>query len=983
MEKDSLKNLNTAQAQAVEQIYGKILVLAGPGTGKTHLLTSRIAHLLKQTVGADPQNILCLTFTESGATEMRDRLQKWIGNEAYKIKIATFHGFCQWVMDEYPQYFETKRGNREIADDLQKALAFRDSVKHKKWEFFSNVWDDFLFRGDVLKAISQLKRENISAQKLREMIPNEKIHLEDDSGNYYQKKFGEFNKGDFKPQKREEIDRKIRKMEELADFWEVYETKISERGFFDFDDQLMWVVEEVKKNKNLRLDLAERFQWILVDEYQDTNSAQNQLLWSLSDFQEDPNIFAVGDDDQAIYRFQGASVENIFEFQTQFPKHKRITLTENYRSAQNVLDTAFSVIAQNLQRADHDKKLQSSGKNKSYKGLIHKAVLGARLSELGFLVEHIQLALKEGTPPGEIAILCRKNSEVLEIARELPKFGIPISAQIFQNIFDHPWVRVLILLLEVFSDLDNDEKLFELLHVPFFPLTKEKLFQLSIKRTEEDRNCISLIEKESKTDEGMAQIFNFLINSRQKFWHCRPEVLSQKLLYESGLATYISRSENENISEDWQMIKKFLEWIQEQKCDNRKEILDRIELHQKLQIPVRPDPLPSDKRAVQVMTAHKSKGREFDIIFIPGMLDRAWGNNISRDGIPLPHLFKDDHDKNEDERRLFFVALTRARKEIFLSYARTDFSGKEKNPSQFWHEVPDENCHIFPLDETEESIQRLIPVFLATPDVPLLTLTEQEILRERIKKFVWSATSLQAYLDCPRKFLYQNLLKFPRKPLPQLALGVSLHEALERALRVFKDTKKLPSNEILIEEYTKALRGQNLEKIQYEKLLEHGKEILISYFESRKNTFSKNSLIEFDIRKYAPEIDGIRITGKIDRVDFLDESQKRAKVVDYKSGTPRAIKTGESLWRQLVFYDLLVRQSKGIVWQVEICELEFLTPESNGKYGQRQISVSEEERNQLISELKDCHDKVQNLEFPFVPNLEHDPEIDFWQNFGK
>jgi DNA helicase II / ATP-dependent DNA helicase PcrA len=984
MKNDFLKNLNPAQRKAVEKVYGQVLVLAGPGTGKTHLLTARIAHLLQQDVGAHAHNILCLTFTEAGATEMRDRLQSGIGNEAYKVKISTFHGFCQWVMDEYPEYFENLRGTREIADDLQKALAFQDAVRSKKWEFFSSVWDDFIFRHDILMAISKLKRENISAQTLRTLIPDEKKRLEEDPENFYKRKFGEFNVGDFKPKKREEIDRKIRRMEELADFWDVYEAKMKEKGFFDFDDQLMWVIGEVKKNENLRLDLAERFQWVLIDEYQDTNSVQNELLWALSDFQDDPNIFAVGDDDQAIYRFQGASVENIFEFQKQFPSHQQITLTENYRSAQTILDGAFASIANNKTRADADKKLTASGTNKDFTGTIHKAVFGARLSELGFLVERIQGALKNGIPPGEIAILCRKNAEVLEIARELPKFGIPVSAQIFQNIFEDQWIRILILMLEIFADPRNDEKMMELLHTQFFGISGEKLLQLSLKRDKEKDSVIALLEEESKRDESLKRIFDLIINARQQFWHCRPEVLIEKLLYESGLAEFLSQKDNETSSEDWQMIRKFIEWAREQKCENLPTLLERIELHAQLNIPVRPNSLPADQRAVHILTAHGSKGREFDVVFLPGLLDRVWGNNRARNGIALPQLFHEEHDENEDERRLFFVAMTRARKEIFLSYSVTDFSGREKNPSQFWHEIPDSICEMLPRDETEELVQKLIPVFLSTKEQPLFTAQEKEILQARVKDFVWSATSLQTYLDCPRKFLYQRLLRFPRRPLPQLALGVALHEALERFLENYKRTKELPTQEFLINEFERALRGQNLEKKEFEKWLDHGKEVLENYHEKRKETFKEDSLIEFAFSKYSPAIDDIRITGKIDRVDFFNSEKTKVKIVDYKSGKPRAITKGESLWRQLVFYDLLARNSKDLGWNVDVCELEFLTAgDHTGKIGQRQLEVSEEDRAQVIGELKKAHQKVQNLEFPFVSNVENDTEIDYWQNFGQ
>jgi DNA helicase-2/ATP-dependent DNA helicase PcrA len=979
---DFLKNLNPAQRKAVEKIYGPVLVLAGPGTGKTHLLTTRISFLLDQKIGTEPHNILCLTFTESGASQMRTRLQKLIGNEAYKVKISTFHGFCQWVMDEYPQYFSSVQKNREIADDLQKALAFQETIQSKKWEFFSNVWDDFLFRNDVLKSISHLKRENISIDIFRKMVPSEKERLESEPDNFYKRKFGMFDKGDFKPQKREEIDRKIRRMFELADFWEAYETNLSDRGFFDFDDQLMWVVKKVKTETNLRLDLAERFQWVMVDEYQDTNSAQNQLLWALSDYENSPNIFSVGDDDQAIYRFQGASVENIFEFQKKFPNHEKITLSENYRSGQNILDGAFACIEKNIHRADPEKKLTASGINISYSGKITKAVFGARLSELGFLVSQIQELLKKNIPSGEIAILCRKNSEVKEIARELPKFGIPVSAHIFQNIFEHEWVRILILILEILSNPNQDEKLFSLLHVPFWEIDKEVLFDLSLRKNDEKKSSFTLLKQEAINNSQIQKVLDFLMTSRQKFWHCRPEVLVQKLLYESGLAKYLTRKENEQRNVDWQMIRKFNEWISMQQCSSLSDILKRIELHQKLHIPLSPDPLPSDQKAVQIMTVHQSKGQEFDVVFIPGLLDRAWGNNINREGIPLPHIFKETHDGNEDERRLFFVALTRARKEIFLSFSTTDFSGREKNPSQFWHEIPEEKCFIFPQEEGEERVQKLLPVFLSLQKNPLFTQQEKDILSQRVKNFAWSASSLNAYIACPRKFLYQNILRFPRKPLPRLALGVALHEALERSLKILKSENIFPNLSHIHQEYERALRGQNLEKQEYEKILEHGKELLELYFQKRIPAFSPDSLIEFDIQKYNPEIDGIRITGKIDRVDFLNTEKTKAKIVDYKSGKPRSIKKRESLWRQLVFYDLLVKQSEGISWEVDRCELEFLTPDSQGVFRQRSWEVSDQDREMVIQELKECHEKVQNLEFRFVPNLEQDQEIDYWQSFG-
>lgn len=982
--KDLLNMLNPEQKKAVETLTGPVLVLAGPGTGKTHLLTTRIAYLLQAGIGAEPQNLLCLTFTEAGAVEMRDRLQKWIGNDAYKIKISTFHGFCEWVMSEYPQHFEDTRGERLVADDLQKALAFRDAIKAKKWEYFSNIWDEFTFQWKILGAISKLKRENISSDDLRALIPEEQKRLEADESNFYKRKTGNFQAGDFKPAKRKEIDQKVEKMNELADFWDVYEEKLSNAGYFDFDDQLMWVVKALQENENLKLDLQEQYQWVMVDEYQDTNSAQNAIVWSLTDYDNTPNVFAVGDDDQAIYRFQGASVENIFEFQQKFSSRTDVTLSANYRSAQNILDAAFSVIGKNLDRVDPEKSLIAGGTNTKYPGTITKAEFGSRYLEIGFLVDQIRKQLENGVKPNDMAVLVRKNAEILEVARELPKFGIPVSAQVFQNIFDHEYVKILILMVQIFSDPKNDDQIMELLHAPFFEINGATLLQFSLALHKQKKvSAIEFLILESESKPELKKVLDLIVHTRQQYWHCRPEVVVEKLLYESGLGTYLSSLDSVDTMESWQNIRKFLEWVTEQRCEQLSDLLERIDLHRQLKIAVRPDPLPADRRAVHIMTAHKSKGQEFDVVFLPGLQDKVWGNPRGMVGLPLPHLFQEDHDENEDERRLFFVALTRARKELYLSYSQTDFSGRSKNPSIFWNEIPDDLCTILPIDETEESVQKLLPVFLATPDAPPLLESEKDVLREYVKKFVWSATSLQSFLDCPRRFLYQNLYRFPRKPLPQMALGTALHEALEKYMRQYKDTDTKPPKSEILAQFDRALRGQNLEKEDFVKFQEHGREVLSHYFDEKEATWNTDDLIEFSFSKYAPSIDSIRITGTMDKIVFIDEMKTKAKIVDYKSGKPKPIKKDERLWRQLVFYDLLARHSKGISWTVDSCELEFLTPDYTGKLGKRSLEVTEKDRAQVIQELKDSHEKLQNFEFPMVENPENDPEIDYWQSFGS
>ncbi|PID70395.1 hypothetical protein CSB37_01750 [bacterium DOLZORAL124_38_8] len=1144
--------LNELQQQSVSQIYGPVLVLAGPGTGKTQMLTRRIEHLIQAGVGAEPKNILCLTFTESGATEMKNRLARWIQGEAYKVKISTFHGFCQWIMDEYEEIFAPKVQNKVIADDLQKALIFQKVIKAKKWEYFSSPWDDFVYKHDITKAISDLKKEYLTPAKLRALIPEEQERLESDPKNFYTKKYKEFRAGDWKPSAKEKIKKKIGKMYELADFWEQFDTEISQAGYFDFDDQIDWVVDELKKNESLRLDLQERFQWILVDEYQDSNQAQTEILWALTDGLPDANLFVVGDADQSIYKFQGASSANITQFLQRFPQALQVTLAENYRSHQNILDSAYASILQNNNRASKNQSLLS--KNPRFQnqngGTITQTVFSSRQAEICWLAKEIQTKINQGMAPNEMAILVRKNREIEEIARELPKFNIPVSAQVFQNVFKNESVQYLLQLLEIFQseNLSADDKIFTLLHAPFWNIEPAHLLELSLHKSRTRQTFAQILQSEiyyghfkrsfkvndqtihirrvtnsheiqqrftelqqlwqaefgtdvAATDldtsltksfffvietndeiigysrgqfnqkygeldatilkpayrgQGIGQkllstiesflmtnqvpewgllarpkavnayqtfgfnhgqplnpnaervfsqdqtltplrkkitqapngiftldpilqdFFNFLLKSRKNFWHLRPAVIAEKLLYESGLADWMTQQKK---LEDWQNVRKFLEWVREQNKNTINEILPLIDLHNELGIGLNPDPLPKDKKSIKIMTAHKSKGMEFECVFLPGMVDRVWGNPRSVQKIALPQLTEDVSDENEEERRLFFVALTRAKNEIYMSYAETNFAGRSQSPSIFWHEIPTKNKVEQITEDAENTLGEFFPVLNSTKPI-MLTTQERSRLSEIAQNFTWSASALNNYLECPRRFLFQNLYQFPRKPIPAAALGTSLHQALERFFRA-KDWNQ----DKILAEFERALRGQNLNQETFAKMYDHGQNVINRYYEEKLVSFAQQYPfgyeLEYNFRAFGPSIKDIRITGTMDKIVYQNEAKNLVKIVDYKSGKPKTIKHGEKLWRQLVFYDLLCHAAKPN-WQVESCELEFLTANpAKDQLETKAYQVTDADRKQVIEELTQAHQQLLNLEFPIVENTTRDEDIDYWQNFGR
>jgi DNA helicase-2/ATP-dependent DNA helicase PcrA len=1007
-----MNKLNDDQLIAVENIFGPLLVLAGPGTGKTELLASRVQNILQKT-DTHPSNILCLTFTNSGTVAMRKRLTGKIGTDAYKVKISTFHGFCEDIIGEYSEIFQPKIQQKTLADDLQKALIFQETAQFKDWKYLSSLRAELGQMKNFFSALSGLKRENFSREKLLSIIPEEEKRLLDDPSNFY-KRASTFNGkkyevGDFKPVERKKIDKKVEKMYEFCDFWEHYE-KLFSAKFYDFDDQINFVVNELKTNEELRCDLQERYLFIMIDEYQDTNNSQNEIVWQLTKEVDEPNIMVVGDDDQSIYRFQGASVANIAGFKDNFPDFKTVTLGKNYRSRQSILDASHNVIVNNGNRskgeneqlvASHPKFLKENfpGKN------IAQADFSSRPNEINFLAKTISQHLKDGVSPSEITIIVRSNKEISELSGVLPRFGIPVSIKLSSTIFENSAVRWIILMLEIFQNFKNDEQFIELCHAPFLGINPSLLARLSLARYKDKKSFIEFLidelddKSETKkenplpkisqenflSNEELKKFLNFLLVNHVDFHHCRPAILAEKILYKSGLANWLMAGKKFS---DWQMVKKFITWIADQNQDKLSEILRFIDLHLELDISVEPDALPHDANSINIITGHKAKGLEFEIVFIPSLNDRNWGGTKNFGGIYLPPIVAEEFfDENEEERRLFFVALTRAKKQLYLSRTKFSSTGKDLSPSMFSAEISSDLVDFLPQEKTEESVHNFPEKNISIEEQDLKI--EKNLLRNLVENFVWSASALNTYLQCPREFLYKNLLRFPRKPSNKanMMMGTALHSALERSIRV-NDF----SWEKLSQEFDHAMRGQNFSKEDFTKWHKEGLSILKEYYEHASANLTENfgTKLEFNLTPYNLTFQEIPIKGSIDKVTFLNKEQTTLKITDYKSGVPKRILFGETYWVQLVFYYLLfksygVQQNK--IYKIENCELDFLRPNNSGKFKQEILEVGEKDIEVFTQKFMKAHKALLNLEFPLVPNEDKSnqsyAEIEFWQNFGQ
>ena len=408
-------NLNEKQRLAVDTIDGPVMVIAGPGTGKTQILATRIGKILLET-DTNAENILCLTYTDAGAVAMRKRLLNFIGPDAYKVNIFTFHAFCNEVIQDNLSQF-----NKTILDpisELEKIQLFKDLIDTlPKNHLLKRYRGDVYFEVSSLQSLfSTMKREGWTPEFLIKHIDayiNELSVNEDFI--YRNNRVGQWTKGDLKPSYYEEKDR-MEKLRSAVHEFDRFVNMMKERNRYDFDDMINWVINAFVENNNLLASYQERFQYILVDEFQDTSGTQNKLVELLISYWEQPNVFVVGDDDQSIFRFQGASVENMLQFSKKYEQELlKIVLTNNYRSTQPILDTSKILINRNKDRLVNQieglsKELISS--NNKLKELKNNPVIHEYESqhhEMIGVVTKTQELLKEGVSPGKIGIIFKEN----------------------------------------------------------------------------------------------------------------------------------------------------------------------------------------------------------------------------------------------------------------------------------------------------------------------------------------------------------------------------------------------------------------------------------------------------------------------------------------------------------------------------------------------------------------------------------------------
>ena len=957
--KEAYASLNAAQKQAVDTIEGPVMVIAGPGTGKTQILTLRIANILLKT-DTQPENILALTFTESGAKAMRQRLERYVGAVAYRVPIFTFHGFAGRLIAEYPDAYPRVIGSSP-ATDLEKISIIETVLEGGDCSLLRPMGNPTYYVPHILRILSQLKQEYITPDKLAVIIAQQETELQGiekihQKGAHQGKVRGEYTKKE----------KAIAKNHELLFVYRQYEARLEELHRFDFDDMILETVTALTKQEEIRLDLQETYQYVLADEHQDVNGAQNVILEQLCSYHDQPNIFVVGDEKQAIYRFQGASLENFLYFEDLFPGTTTISLTENYRSGQPVLDAAHDLVAVE-EGPLHDLRvpLTAAGATEAtvaVRQFSHQAV------EDTWIVRTVEAALQAGVAPEEVAVIVRTNREVEQLAALLRKAGITVTASADGDILVHPITKTVQDLLAAVVTPQNEAALFTLLHGAYWGLTPADLITvLQAKRYDRPLSAViadtALLTELGVIDvSAVTQVAEVLATARKKQSTEAPHRVLEYVLDASG---YLAHLMNTDPIEGGRVVRRLYDEVESLVTAGIAASLQDVEqqfvTRQAYGLPLNAPYITTNTQSVQVMTAHKSKGLEFATVIVPHLYDSAWGGTTKRTyfDIPLTRLASDAAvDVIDDERRLLYVAMTRAKSELLLSSAGTNAVGKELLPSRLLSEI---DPTLLSEVSTESEEQSFTPTDGLRP-APTAPALDPTLLVSVVAERGFSATSLNNYLQSPWDYVYRNILRIPEVQPTHMQFGTAVHNVLEVATKEHSKSGRLPDGSRVKQLLETELNRMPLSVEEYTRLHEKGLEVIVNYLAHIEVALPSKTLEELTLRvsfeTSVPELPTIPLTGKLDRID-LDDTGRALRVVDYKTGKPKTRnviegKTASSdggYKRQLVFYALLLELHGDERYQTREGVLSFVEPATNGVIKEESFSISDEEIAALKAEI--------------------------------
>jgi DNA helicase-2/ATP-dependent DNA helicase PcrA len=905
--------LNKEQIEAIKSGDGPLLIIAGAGTGKTTVVTERIKYLILGKK-AKPNEILALTFTEKAAREMEERVDIAMPYGYTQMWISTFHSFCDRILRQEALHIGLDPRYR-LMSEAETIQFLRENLFKFDLNYFRPLGNPNKFVEGMLQHFSRLQDEDVSPNQYADWV-----NLKFKMNNPHSGK-------NLKLSDEEKIERD--KYKELAKAYKTYDELKVKEGVFDFGDLILKTLELFRKRKNVLREYQNQFKYILVDEFQDTNFAQNELAILLAGKKK--NITVCGDDDQSIYRFRGAAVSNIIQFRKNFPRCKIVVLTKNYRSTQEILDKSYDLIQHNnpdrLEVVEKvDKKLISQ---KTKDGDEINFIHSDRVENEGEEVAKKIVALTSRRPDiqtsydyKDIAILVRANNHAEPFIRALSRKGIPYQFLGPGRLFKQPEVIDLIAYLKVLYNFEDSVAFYRLLSIDYFDIPARDLAALG---NYAKRFNLTLFEAAEKIDslfvakETKEKIKKILEIINKHFKLSRKETAGQLLYYflsDTGLLQKMLAPESAEAEKKAANISKFFDKLKTYEVDHEDATIPAVVDWLELSIELGESPLAADTdwteiNAVNLLTAHSAKGLEFPVVFLVNLVGQRFPTIERREQIPIPDaLIKEvlpigDYHI-EEERRLFYVGMTRAKEKLFFTAADYYGEGKrEKNLSPFIFEALGDAVVSA---ELPSAAGKQLTFLDYEPVTQLSTINKQQ---PTIHIDYLSYSQIETFRTCPLHYKLKYIYKVPTPPTASQSFGTSMHLALKDFYTTLKNEPHFVKTSRGLESLIFKVLEKNwvregyVDKKHEEKMMKKGKDFLSDFL---KHQFDKKKIPVVMEQPFIIPLttedkkEHMKIGGKMDRVDILPDG--KIEIIDYKTGAN--VPTQQAIDRdlQMTFYAL-------------------------------------------------------------------------------
>jgi DNA helicase-2/ATP-dependent DNA helicase PcrA len=902
--------LNTAQKQAVEYLSGPLIIVAGAGTGKTTVITQKIFHILHNKLATTAQ-ILALTFTEKAATEMFDRVDEQIEIGYVDLQISTFHAFCQKILEEYALAIGLSN-KFKLLTEVGSWLLVRENLDKFNLDYYRPMGNPTSHIHALISHFQKCKDELITPQEYLHYA--EELQANTDSA---------------------EVEDKSR-LTELANAYHVYNQLLLDNNYLDFADLIFYTIKLLKERPAILKSLQQRFKYILVDEFQDVNWAQYQLVQMLSS--GGAQLTVVGDDDQSIYAFRGASVSNILRFTDDFPKAKEIVLNENYRSNQEILDAAYTLIQHNNPdrleiKLNVNKKLVSAGiepvkSNGPRVVHMHGTTLDQEVNNVVAEIKKIK-ETDTNTVWDDFAILVRANGHSDPFISALEKAGVPYEFLAASGLYRQPLVLDCINFFKLMENYRDSTAMYRLLVMPIWHIDEHDLQKITYNAKKKSISYYEALKRASEfglSEPGIAgaqKLLGIIQTGLQSAKDEKPTTVLFHFLQESGLLEFLAKEElnqNRQVIRQIYQLKEFFDYICEYEnttpgakvasfLEHLSYVMESGDLGSLYQAADTPD-------SVNIITVHKSKGLEFKYVFVVNLVEERFPGRRRGEAIEVPQaLIKEQLPEGDshyqEERRLFYVAMTRAKERLYLTSA-DDYGGvKNKKISRFLPEIG------FNVAEKIKSKKEA-----TTPSAPNKNKAQDPVLYEIPK--VFSFSQIKSYRTCPYQYKLGHILKIPTRGSASFSFGQSMHSAMQKFYERLKELNQATQTSLFavpttIEPSANGVKAPTLDellalyeeswiedwytsKAQREEYYKMGKDILRAFYNTEKDNWTIPVSLEgwFKIK-----VGEYLLHGRIDRIDQLPDGS--LEIIDYKTGQSKEKVDGEDK-DQLLIYQVAVSE---------------------------------------------------------------------------